>query len=49
MRPTKHLTSTEDDDRYQYYKKQFYALRERLTNEIYDSPKIQENEKNEDN
>ena len=46
MRSTKHLTSTEDDDRYQYYKKHFYAVRERLTKEIYDYPKLQENDKN---
>ena len=41
MRSTKHLTSTEDGDRYQYYNK--HALRERLITEIYDYPKLQEN------
>ena len=50
MRSTQDVTSTEHNDRYELYKKHWYADKNRMNNEIYEYPKFEDNEhKNEDN
>ena len=50
MRSTQDITSTEHNDRYEFYKKHQCADKNRMNNEIYEYPKFEDNEhKNEDN